>query len=314
LEKIIVAQKKPPGKWPPPATGPAALDFPGDPLQNAPMKKQSNAANACLFFLTLSAWFVAAALPAAPGSDDVLAKLNLAPAAAKDGVLETLASGAAYNDSAYRAFRALPGLARETIVRAGMAWIKSYVAGAEFKASYDALRERERPEPPAARLSADDEFKKMKADMEKSIAGTRQNMAAMDAETRKALEAGIQQMRAQLEQMEKDPQQRDIMRQSVEMGRADDKKRHEDALQEWQQRYPADYRALIKRRIGEFLAASNGVDYTAKLTPRGDKMIFANEAYEQKPPEWKLCYRAGKEATEAARTLAKAWLAELEKN
>jgi hypothetical protein len=278
------------------------------------MAKQRNAAIACWFLLIVAAWLMAAALPAAPGSDDVLAKLSLAPPEAKEGVLDTLARGMAYNDSAYRAFKALPGLARETIVRAGMAWIKSYVASAEFKAAYGKMREQEKPAPPAARPSADDEFKKMKADMEKGIAEARQNMAAMDAQTRKAMEAGILQMRAQLETMEKDPQQRDFLRQSVEMNRAEDKQRHERALQDWQQRYPADYRELVKRRIGEFLAASAGVDYAAKLTPRGDKMVFANEAYEQKPPEWKLCFRAGREATEAARALAKAWLTELEKN
>jgi hypothetical protein len=50
------------------------------------------------------------------------------------------------------------------------------------------------------------------------------------------------------------------------------------------------------------------------LTPRGDKMVFVKEAYQQKSAYCKMCFRAGKEATEAARAFASAWLAELEKN
>ncbi len=39
---------------------------------------------------------------------------------------------------------------------------------------------------------------------------------------------------------------------------------------------------------------------------------FVNPAYEKKPAEWKMAYRAGKPAVDAARTFAKAWLAELQ--
>jgi hypothetical protein len=42
-------------------------------------------------------------------------------------------------------------------------------------------------------------------------------------------------------------------------------------------------------------------------------MVFADEKLEAKPAEWKLCFRAGKEATGAARAFAEGWLAELEK-
>ena len=244
----------------------------------------------------------------------VLAQLNLAPAAAKAGALESLASGSAYNEAAFKVFKSLPGPAREAVVRAGLAWIKSYVATAEFKAAYAERRDREKPETPAARPSADDEMKKMKAEMEKNIAEMRKNMAALDAQTKKDMEVAIQAMRDQMERMEKDPGQRDLMRQVAEMSTADDKQHSEEELGKWEQRYPADPRVLIKKRIKDFLAASAGVDFAAKLLPRGDKMVFANDEYEQKPAEWKLCFRAGKEATGAARAFAGTWLAEIEKN
>ncbi len=199
-------------------------------------------------------------------------------------------------------------------MRSGLAWIKSYVSSAEFKAAYAAAARAEKPEAPAPRPSADDQTNRMKADMEKSIAEMKKNMGAMDAEMKKVMEASIQAMRAQMKRMEEDPQQKQLMRQMAEMSAAEDKQGHEEKLKEWERRYPADPRSLIKSRIREFLAVSAGVDFAAKLLPRGDKMVFANDDYEQKPAEWKLCFRAGKEATGAARAFAAGWLAELDKN
>ena len=257
---------------------------------------------------------MAVSLPAAPGEADILAKLGLTPAAAGEGMLEALASGTPYNEAALKAFKMLPAAARAAVVTAGLGWIKSHAASAEFQAAYQELRRQEKPEAPAARPAADESVRKMKADMEKSIAEMRKGMAAMDAETRKTMEGVIQEMRAQMERVEKDPQQREYMRQATEMTAAEDEKRHAEKLQEWDRRYPADPRALIRKRINDFLVVSAGVDFSAMLTPRGDKMIFAREDYEQKPPEWKLCFRAGKEATAAARAFAKDWLSELESN
>jgi hypothetical protein len=313
---VIVAQNPVPGKSPAFPHSRFILDFRDDSLQNPIMKKIKNGSlkNMALVLGVLAAIGMAGVLRADQGGAEVLAKLNLAPVAAKAEVLESLAGGTVYNEAAFKVFKSLPGPARETVVRAGLAWIKSYAASAEFKAAYAARREQEKPEPLAPRPSADEQIAKMKADMEKSISETRKNMSALDAETRKIMEASIQQMRAQMEQMEKDEGQRTLMRQMAETAVAEDKKGHEEKLKEWERRYPADPRSLIKSRIREFLAVSAGVDFAAKLLPRGDKMVFAGDQYEQKPAEWKLCFRAGKEATAAARAVAVTWLAELDKN
>lgn len=44
---------------------------------------------------------------------------------------------------------------------------------------------------------------------------------------------------------------------------------------------------------------------------KNGKKVLAEARYEGKPGEWKLCYRAGQEATTAARTAAPGWLQEL---
>jgi hypothetical protein len=120
-------------------------------------------------------------------------------------------------------------------------------------------------------------------------------------------------MQAQMETMEKDTQTREIMQQMVDAQKVEDKKQYAEQLKVWEENYPVDPRLLIKKRIRDFLAISADIDFSAKLVARGSQMRFANEDYEGKPDEWKICFRAGQEATAAARAFAQSWLAELEK-
>jgi len=262
--------------------------------------------------LTFLLGFFFGAGPAQTGSE-IPAKLGLNLNTAKEAVLDSLTSGSVYNDAAMRVFKALAPSARAAIVRGGLAAIKEYVGTAEFKAAYAKYREDEKPKLPDARPSADEAWKKQKADFEKQIAEMKKNLAGFDVETRKTMEAAIKQMQAQMETMEKDTATRDLMRQMVEAQRIEDKNQYAEQVKVWEENYPADLRILIQKRIREFLETSADVDFAAKLIASGSKMRFANEDDEGKPAEWKICFRAGKEATEAARAFARSWLAELEK-
>ncbi len=80
---------------------------------------------------------------------------------------------------------------------------------------------------------------------------------------------------------------------------------------EWQERYPENPNVLVARQLRRFLEASADVDYAARIATQGGVMRFVNPQYEEKSSEWKICYRAGKEAVTVARTAAAAWLKEL---
>ncbi len=244
-------------------------------------------------------------------SSDILATLRLEPAAARESILDALASGSVYHDEAIEAFKAIPAVSRAAIVQAGLAWIKAYVQTDEFTKSYLKLRDGKKPAPPSVRPAADEAWKQQLADFEKQIAQMRSGMAGMDAATKKAMEETIRQMRAQMQAMEKDPEQKKFLGQMNDAQRDDDRKQYEEQVKGWNGRFPADYRLLIKRRIDEFLAASADVDFAAALKPRDGKTVFVRDDYEAKPAEWKICFRAGREATAAARAFAKAWLGEL---
>ena len=200
------------------------------------MKKK----NALIFFALASALGLSAAVGAIQSVSDVLAKLGLTPTAAKEGALDTLLSGSAYHDAAFKAFKALPPSGRAAVVRAGLAWIKTHTQSAEFKAAYAKAREEEKPEPPEAVPSADETLKKQKVEFEKQVAEMRKNMAGLDAETRKSMEDAIKQMQAQMAAMEKDPQQKETMRQMVEMQKEMNKDQYAEQLKVWEENVPAN--------------------------------------------------------------------------
>lgn len=71
---------------------------------------------------------------------------------------------------------------------------------------------------------------------------------------------------------------------------------------------------MLKRTLSQFLDASKDVDFSAAVVTTGKgARVFANPAYESKPSNWKLCFRAGRETVEAARSFAQQWLNELSK-
>jgi hypothetical protein len=73
-----------------------------------------------------------------------------------------------------------------------------------------------------------------------------------------------------------------------------------------------DPNVTLRRRLREFLDLTENVDYDARTTGERRTGSFVDPEYEAKHNAWKMCYRAGREAGEAARAFAEEWLAELE--
>lgn len=80
----------------------------------------------------------------------------------------------------------------------------------------------------------------------------------------------------------------------------------------------ADYKAasnlntILKQHLNEFIALTGSIDFDAQLTRNGSKMEFVNPVYRNKPANWKLLFRMGKEPVLAARTFAQNWVKDLE--
>ena len=238
-----------------------------------------------------------------------LADLGVQEAAAKREIVGTLADGYVPWHLAAKAFKAAGAGARVAMVKTAMTWAKAYTATPAFRADYDKRRAADTPAPPTPKGSADAQLAAQRAEQKKQIEEMRANIAKMPPEMRKQMEETVKQVEAQFAAMEKDAGMTSMMKQGLEMQSAEDKKAYEGRVAAHEKRFPADPNVLIARRLQEFLAMSKDVDFGAKLSPGpGGKMVFANAAYEEKPPEWKLCYRAGREPVEAARAFASEWL------
>jgi hypothetical protein len=89
----------------------------------------------------------------------------------------------------------------------------------------------------------------------------------------------------------------------------DEAARYHEALAEYNKR--KDYKTNLKNTLQLFLQETADVDFKASLRSRGTIKYFENNAYERKSKIWKACYRAGAEATNAARNFAQQWIKEL---
>ncbi|MFC5408474.1 hypothetical protein ACFPMF_04095 [Larkinella bovis] len=98
----------------------------------------------------------------------------------------------------------------------------------------------------------------------------------------------------------------------------EDLERSKQEAADYQKRL-ADYKAasdlntVLKQRLNAFIALAGSVDFNAQLMQRGSKLEFANPEYRNKPSNWKLLFRMGKEPVQAARAFAQNWVNDLEK-
>ena len=254
---------------------------------------------------------VMAGCVAAVAAQNALSSLGVEEAQAKRDVVYALENGRVNVYPARAAFKAAAPAARAAFVTAAMTWAKAYTQSAAFKADYEKQRAQAAPKPPAAR-NADAELAKQKAERNKGLEEMKKNLDKMPPEMRAEMAKTIKQLEAQSASQDADPQFAAMMRQGAEMQVAGEQKQYQESLARHEKKFPANPNVLIAQRLREFLAVSKDVDFNAKLVPAGGKQRFENPAYEAKSSEWKLCYRAGKDAVEAGRTFAASWLASLE--
>jgi hypothetical protein len=242
---------------------------------------------------------------------DVLKDLGVKEADARNLVVEALNSGAAPWSPAIKTLKSATPAVRVTMVQGLLAWTKAYTRTDTFKQAYAEVRTHNKPDAPEPAGTYADQLKKQRDDMEKSIAEMQKNMASLPPETRKQVEDSLKATRAQFEASAKDPKMNAMMEAAYKDEQKNKQHRYEQQVKEWEQRYPVNPDQLIARRLQAFLNVTADVDFTAKLVANGARKRFADAKYEEKPPEWKLAFRAGREAVDAARTLAAAWLKEL---
>jgi hypothetical protein len=217
--------------------------------------------------------------------------------------------GSYYVGNIAKPFLALPPAGRVAVVNDLVGWVKTYYASAAFKAAWTKEREQNKPELDAAGGTIDEAVRAKQAEEQKGVDDARRMIAMVPADQRAQLETSLKQQEATL----KSPQHVAAIRQQIIEERGASAKSHDEAMKHWQDDYPADYNVLLGRRLHAFLTTSSTVNFDAKVVTRDGARVFEDPQFEEKPSEWKMCYRAGREATQAARAAATQWLKEIGK-
>lgn len=186
------------------------------------------------------------------------------------------------------AMRALAVVQRKSAVEALGAKAKAYYASAAFKKRWAEYRAPFAGNEDQARQSA-----------------------AAEAQVKGQLDQAMQQMEQMLPVLP--PAQQVEMKKAIAKAKAE--KAKDKAGQESGESSgapPKDPSVQLKKALRHLLATTEGVDYGAGTALREHRRYFSNPAFEAKPAEWKMAYRAGREASEGLRSYVRAWLTELQ--
>ena len=254
---------------------------------------------------------VAAASVTAIAAQTVTTQLGITQGRAREAIFDSFVSGAVSVAGKADAFTAASPQARVAIVNAAVTLARAFAESAEFPKRYADHREANGPDPLPPATTADEVLAKQRANFEAQVEGMRKQFGDVTPEQRATLEQGFDTMRARFTEMEKG-EARVELDAALKAQRIGQVRAYERAVKELDAVYPADPRALIANRLRKFLDLSKDIDFTAQLVDRDKRMRFADAALEARPAEWKLLFRAGKPATDAARAFAQKWLADLD--
>jgi chemotaxis protein histidine kinase CheA len=250
---------------------------------------------------------LAVAAAASVAAQAVLSRVGVSETDAKNTFLQSMV-GIASPGAASRPFLALAPSARATVVTDVVTWAKAYANSAAFKKAWAEKRDEAKPEAPQSDADAQ---KQQASDQQKQLDDLKKTIASLPPDQQKAMQAMVDQLIAQQAAQQKDPAYQALVKQSADATKSRTQKDYQDAVATWQKDYPADPNVAIARRLRDFLAMSADVNFDATLVGKGTARTFADPKFEAKPDAWKLCYRAGREATAAARAAAQAWLKEI---
>lgn len=237
----------------------------------------------------------------------VLKDLSIQEKEANSSFFDAVWDGNVWLPGGQKVFKAAAPDVKVAIVRSVGTLLKTYTRSPLFRDRYAETWDASRPRP-AERAKTMDDINK---ESDESIKKMEESIKTMPPDMQKQMAEMVKQMKAQQEEMRKNTEMRSTMDSLAKQQEAKNAERHQEALKEYEINHPKDPDAMIAKRLKDFLALSADVNFDAKLVKNGSLMRFENPAYENKPSEWKLCYRAGKEATAAARTFAQDWLKEL---
>ena len=259
--------------------------------------------------LTLAAIGLCLSLGTA-GAASVLADLGVTEDGARNTVYNWFCGGSIYFPGNAKVFKGATAAVRAEMVTAVLTFGKTYLQSDGFATRYTAFRDANRPEAPEAG-ETDSGSNAMAQQIDESIKQMQEQMKTLSPDMQKQMQEAIDQMRAQQKALMDNPEMRKMLDEGAQREIDERAERARMAMREFEARYPADVNQMVAGRLREFLTLTADIDFAATLVTQGERKTFADATLEQKSREWKLCFRAGKPAVDAARAFAQAWLSEV---
>jgi hypothetical protein len=244
---------------------------------------------------------------------DVVRSLGIDSVEAHDSILSSFANGTLALVGERSIFTAASPEQRAVLVRGVVAAARAYTGRSDFASRYAAFREAARPERAVVPQNGEEARAAQMKQLEAVIQEALKMGEKMPPQAREDLEENIAFTKRQLAAINADPEHRKAVDAAAREGAKAAEDEYKAALAEFERKYPADPKRLVAQRLRAFLDMSATVDFSAKLVEKQDKrMRFVDPSLESMPPEWKMLYRAGKPAVDAARTAAQDWLKAIE--
>ena len=262
-------------------------------------------------FAGATAFLISAVVVSLAGQEpnNIFKTFGLSNAAANHSIISSFASGSIVLAGTRAVFTSATPEQRAVLVRAVIAAARAYTATDDFAERYASFRASQRPERAPVPQNGDEALAaqmKQLDDVAKEALKLAENMPP---QAREDLIENIEFTKRQLAEMNKDPKHRATVDTAAREAARAAAEELQQAMAQYAADYPADVKQLIGKRLRAFLAMSATVDFSAKTIERTDKRLhFVNPSHESMPNEWKMLFRAGKPAVDAARAAAQDWL------
>ena len=251
-------------------------------------------------------------ITAAAATQDHLATLGISEGRAKEAVFDSFMADAVSIAGKPAAFTAMSPGARVALVNFALTLARTFVESDEFKRRYADHREANGPEPLPEEQTADAIFAKQRAGFENQVAEMRKLFDQITPEQRATLEEGWADMR--------EAARRNGERRAPHADRRPDQgaaRRAGPAARCGDERVRKSLSGGLARALVPCGCATSSTSRRTSISrPRWSKRTRTRSSppttLEAKPAEWKMCFRAGKPATDAARTFAQKWLSDLQ--
>jgi hypothetical protein len=226
----------------------------------------------------------------------------------------TLIEGAQIVSTIQKGYARVPVTMRAQATTAAFAWAKSYLHSPAFATAYAKFREQHRPRGAVIEAGSIDEIVQRRineyvATLEEGKKGLDVLSPADRAKAIKFIADTIANARS--------PENVKGMRLAVELERDANAKSDQQATRDFDAKWPADPKAYVRKQLEYFMAMTANMDYTLPKIwikdPSGATLGFLSPGLEDMPWETVRAFVIGKEAVDAARTAADAWLQELGK-